>query len=336
MNTLLQLLMFALPHMATMPANSSRSLTPAYVDTLATVDRVRLREAYDLARSYSERAWSGWGATAFPVLLISGEREFLIAPLRAPAGFTKLAFDTLLQADVYERPRVFPPGLLATFPLADATPVVVIGRAEATGKSPAEWILTLLHEHFHQLQFAQPGYYAGVKALNLARGDTTGMWALNFNFPYDSSSVQQRFGALTRDLVAALDTTNISIRRERIASVRASYEALRAALSADEARYLDFQLWQEGVARYTEYRLASLAAADEHATPFHGRPWRAVRDSVFRAIVRGTARSDLAKHRREVVYPVGAAIAIVLDADEAQWRDRYFARPFSIWGDGRK
>ncbi len=314
-------------------AKASRS-----IDTLPTVDRAGILDAYTLAARYGDSAWTGWGATAFPILLVAGEREYLVTPLssptttetRVPAGFASVGIDSMLRAAVHTRTRIFPSALLATFPLGNASPVVVIGQAEATGKSPAEWVLTLLHEHFHQLQFAQPRYYDGVNALDLARGDTTGMWALNYAFPYDSARVQQRFDQLTHALVAALDTFSVSVRPSRIAEVRTAYAALHAALSANDARYLNFQLWQEGVARYTEYRVASVAAADAHASALYGRSWPTVRDSIFRAIVRGTAGANLAKHRREVVYPVGAAVAIVLDAHDPTWRERYFTRPFEL------
>jgi hypothetical protein len=305
-------------------------------DTLLPNDRDRILEAYALAARYGDSTWREWSATSFPILLVTENREFLIRPntarrareMRTPSGFTSGGFDERLRATVDTRARTLPTGMLATFPLTDASPVVVIGRAETTGKSTPDWLLTLLHEHFHQLQFAHPTYYDGVKALDLARGDTTGMWALNFDFPYDSTIVQQKFRALTQALVEALDTVNTSVRPDRIADVRAAYDSLSGALSAEDVRYLNFQLWQEGAARYTEYRLASIAAADPGADTFHGRPWPVVRDSIFRAIVRGTAGANLARQRREVVYPVGAAIAIVLDAHDPTWRDRYFSRPF--------
>ena len=68
---------------------------------------------------------------------------------------------------------------------------MVVGSAERTGKSSTGWVLTLMHEHFHQWQYSQPDYYPRLNALDLARGDTTGMWALEYAFPYDSVPVQR-------------------------------------------------------------------------------------------------------------------------------------------------
>ena len=43
-----------------------------------------------------------------------------------------------------------------------------------------------MHEHFHQLQWAQPEYLKAIADLGLSKGDTTGMWMLNYPFPYDN------------------------------------------------------------------------------------------------------------------------------------------------------
>jgi hypothetical protein len=53
--------------------------------------------------------------------------------------------------------------------------VVVIGRAEATRKNSTTWVLTALHEHFHQYKAANAKYYSEVKQPGLSGGDQTGM-----------------------------------------------------------------------------------------------------------------------------------------------------------------
>src|SRR5215217_7971037 len=119
---------------------------------IATADRVRLAEAFRLADELGDSLWAGWGRAPFAVLLVTPEHEFLVRHPAPPAGFARIGYDSLLGSEVLTRPRVFPVGLLATFPISDATPVIVVGQAERTGKSTTGWILTLLHEHFHQLQ----------------------------------------------------------------------------------------------------------------------------------------------------------------------------------------
>ena len=304
------------------------------VSGFGPADRARLAEAFRLADELGDEAWPGWSRAPFAVLLVTPEREFLVRHPAPPAGFTRYGYDSTLRADVFARTRVFQVNLLATFPIGGPLPVIVIGKAELTGKATTAWILTLLHEHFHQLQFSRPGYYSGLNALGLARGDTTGMWALNYKFPYASRTVGDRFDTLTMSLARAL-TSGATPDSGDVAAVARARTALAGSLAADDARYLDFQLWQEGVARYTEYRIAALAA--EHFTPSPAvralpdfQPWAAARDSLRLRIVRGTSMARLDRHGREVAYPVGAALALVLDAARPSWRAEYLERMFAL------
>ena len=89
------------------------------------------------------------------------------------------------------------------------------------------------------------------------------------------------------------------------------------------------------MARYTEYRLATLAA--EHFTPSATiralpdfQPWAEARDSVRRAIVRGVTNARLDVQRREVAYPVGAALALLLDESRPSWRGEYLEHLFAL------
>ena len=89
-----------------------------------------------------------------------------------------------------------------------------------------------MHEHFHQLQYAQPGYFQAVAALGLSHGDQTGTWILNYPFPYTNASIGKEFAALRDQLL-------LTIRRARWKEVSLGGEALsgdaprvlRAALS---------------------------------------------------------------------------------------------------------
>src|SRR5207249_765319 len=79
---------------------------------------------------------------------------------RPTPDFTGLGYDSLLATDVLVRDRHFAPNLLATFPAVAGVSTIVVGLPAATNKNSTEWVLTLLHEHFHQLQTSRPGYYA--------------------------------------------------------------------------------------------------------------------------------------------------------------------------------
>ena len=88
---------------------------------------------------------------------------------------------------------------------------------------------------------------------------------LNYAFPYDSSLVQARFAVLAAHLDSALSATAPDVRRSHWLAARVARAALRVALPPDDERYLAFQMWQEGAARYTELLAARFAA--RHFTP---------------------------------------------------------------------
>src|SRR2546427_13147594 len=98
------------------------------------------------------------------------------------------------------------------------------------------------------------------------------MLMLNYPFPYDSAPVATRFGALARVLARAVTGLdgNQRVPAATLTAYAEARAALQAALSADDYRYLSFQLWQEGVARHVEDRAAAVAAREY--TPRPGVP----------------------------------------------------------------
>jgi hypothetical protein len=134
---------------------------------VSDVDRVRLAEAFRMGAALGNRIWAGWSKAPFAVLLVTPEHEFLIRHPKPSADFKLVNYDPLLQSNVYYRPRTQPQNLLATFPIVGGIPTIVIGQAENTArKTSTPWVVTVLHEHFHQLQYSQPGYYPAVDSLS--------------------------------------------------------------------------------------------------------------------------------------------------------------------------
>ena len=304
--------------------------------TLAPDDRIRIAEAFRLGDAIGDSIWPGWTSAPFAVLLVTPEREFLVRHPRPSADFTRVGYDSLLGSEVLVRGRTLSPSLLATFPAVGGVPTIVVGQPRATGKSSTEWVLTLLHEHFHQLQTSRPDYYARVGALGLARGDQTGMWMLNYAFPYDSTVVQSRFGALAAQLDSALSAAAPDARQSHWLAARVARAALRAALPPDDERYLAFQMWQEGVARYTELLAARFAARRFTPSPAFAAlpdfvPFGAAAARIESGIHAGL-RAPLARDRRVAFYPVGAATALLLDEENAEWKDGYFGGEMKIEG----
>jgi hypothetical protein len=301
---------------------------------LRSGDRVRLAEAARVAAEVRAEVWPGWEATEMPVLLVTDSIEFLVGHTGPAAGFATAARPEPLQPDVRSRPRRFSPTLLATFPAVDGVPTIVIGSAEETGKASTPWVLTLLHEHFHQWQFSQPGYFAGVARLDLAGGDSTGRWMLDYPFPYDALPVRQASRRLATALALAVADSGAT-RAGALADAGRALSALRRSVRPADYRYLEFQLWQEGVARYVEYAVASAASRrPAPAAEFRGlpdyQPYQAASRQARVALLGELEALDLGRDRRTAFYPIGAAIALILEETEPAWKRAYIERPFVL------
>ena len=301
---------------------------------LSPADRARLAEANSLVASLAGRIWPGWQRTPFALLLVADSAEYLLGHPRPTSEFSGPLFDSMLGRDVRSRPRVFPPTLLATFPAVGGLPTIVVGTAERTGKSSTGWVLTLLHEHFHQWQYSLPDYYRRAEELGLSGGDSSGMWMLNYPFPYDSAPVQAAARNLARALAQALDTAPRP-RGPAIEAVIRARAALAKHLTAAETRYLEFQLWQEGVARFIEYRTAELASRWHRPGSAYKRlPDHTSYEDVAKrnriSLRRELDQLDLGKDRRISFYSLGAAYALLLDSTQPGWKQKYESTPFVL------
>lgn len=298
---------------------------PTHAQSLEESDRIRLAEAFRLSDQLGDRIWPGWNSAPFAVLLVTPEFEFLIRHDKPTPDFERVGYDELLKSAIYRRPRRFQPNLQATFPAVSGVPTVVIGQLPNTeSRDSTEWVAIVLHEHFHQLQISQPGYFKGVAGLELAKGDRTGLWMLNFPFPYAVPEVTSKLGDLSRALRDPSTTAH------GYAQLR---QQLRGTVAPDEARYAGFQLWQEGLARYTEIRIADWAARNYTPTaqfaalpdykPFAEHAAR-LRERVHTQL----ANANPANDKRVLFYAIGAAEGLLLDRTVPGWQTRYFAQPF--------
>jgi hypothetical protein len=291
-------------------------------------DAVRVAEFYRLAPQIEDQIWPGWDKVPSPLLLVTDKTEFLTHDPAPPKDFMKVA------DGFYARPRHFDTHLLATFPAFGPPATIVIGQAQNThAKSSTPWLITLMHEHFHQLQWAQPGYTEAVNGLGLSGDDTTGMWMLNYPFPYDRPEVLQSFSRLRDLLLEALAPTNPTEFKKLSAAYVVERKKVFAQLSSNDHKYLGFQLWQEGIARYTQIKFAEAAASYQPTSEFAALP-----DYESFAVYAKRARTetldelkqaDIGEIKRDFVYPFGAAEGLLLDRLNPDWKNEYFKHPLS-------
>lgn len=299
---------------------------------LAESDVVRVAEARQLVKKLRSRIWTDWDQAPFAILLISNGYEYLLDHPRPSDDFQSLGEDPVLGIEVMVRPAQFAENLLATFPAVGGVPTIVVGTAEVTGKSSTEWVLTLLHEHFHQLQYSRPDYYPGTQALDLAGDDTSGMWMLNYPFAYQDKDLKPLFQAYSQALKTRLEDMD---NEQALADLKQARQAVVTHLREKDQRYMDFQIWQEGVARYTEYKVAEAASQgyqplDSFTQLDDYLSYQETADNMRRKLLKELSEQQLDTWQRVVFYAIGAAEALLLDQHQPDWRDRYFASPFKL------
>jgi len=304
-------------------------LMPIPMEKMTAQDSVRVQEFYRLAGEIQEQIWPGWGGTPAPLLLVTPTNEFLTHVAKAPQGFTDAGDGSFVRA------RQFPTNFQATFPAFGPPSVIVVGTPQNTAsKTSTPWLIMLMHEHFHQLQDAQPDAFELVDQLGLSHGDKTGMWMLNYPFPYEKPEVGRSFRNLRDRLLAALAEVN----DERFKPLAAQYLRQRRAffrlLAPDDRKYFNFQLWKEGIARYTEVRAAEAAAHYQPTREFAALPdytsFLEYGKNYRQSTLKELEEANFAESKRISFYSFGAAEGFLLDRFEPGWKEQYFGHPFTL------
>lgn len=287
--------------------------------TPSTQDRRNIALSTAIVQRVGDRLWPTWSKTPFAIdLLTAGGPVAINFPKPFPAPS-------------------FPKQLEATFPLGNGVPTIVIGEPQFTAaKTPIRWSVTLLHEHFHQWQYSWPQYQAGIRALDLApKGSSSGMWMLDYPFPYKDARIDRVYSRLAAGLAAAVQAIGTPHFSAEAAAYVSERKAFKAALKPSDYRYFAFQCWQEGVARYTEIAVARLAA-ETHAresdflTQAQADGLAHDSRSTYHTVLRQLRTASLAQDRRLNFYAVGAAEALVLDRLAAGWRLRYLDKRMDL------
>ena len=133
----------------------------------------------ELVETVSGDLFPGLEQAPLNLLLLTEGVEFYLSDT-APAerySFQRVA-GSVGTRNIYVRGNHYDLSYLATFP-AVGVPTIVMGTPENTGRTHLGWALIMVHERFHTLQATLPGFSEGVRGLDLAGDDESGMWMLN-------------------------------------------------------------------------------------------------------------------------------------------------------------
>lgn len=297
-------------------------------------DKIRLREVFRIEKEFGENIWKGYTTPPFAIVLIYDDYEFLINHPKPSNDFIFLENDPILKTPVYYRKRVFNKHFLATFPAVGGVTCVVVGSPKNTNKTTTEWIVTLLHERFHQYQYTSKNYYQDALNLGISNGDTTGMWQLNYPFPYKNEKVVQFYDTYTSALKAAVDHISHKDFDSYFRQFLKARKSLKQNISTNDYIYFSFQLYQEGIARYTEYAfldaMKDFSPSKELKKIADFEPFSLYKKRFYKKHLNNVVNLKLDQIKRVCFYDAGFAEALLINKVNSTWRDRYLLDKFDI------
>ena len=304
---------------------------------LSRQDAVRIAETYNLWKSLGDRIWEGWTNVPMPLVYITSDYEYAIGFPRPLPGFQPSEPSELINQPIQTRKRILEPNLAASYPF-EGVQAVIIGTPAALEKSSTVWSLTATHEMFHVLQHSRG---ANEKTKSLALGsESDASWQLNFPFPYKDQNVMRLIHLQSYPIYLALNSTEESeLKYDAGAAVEAVrvYQSILQGNSADNRfyKYSQFQEWTEGIAFYTEYKMAEAAANGNYqpAETFRQLPdyksYKQTWDENYKGRIFLVKHAGRAAQSRTTFYHVGLGKGLLLDRLMPDWKTRYFAP--NVW-----
>ncbi|MGH1364557.1 MAG: hypothetical protein ACRBF0_13435 [Calditrichia bacterium] len=310
------------------------SAYPQEMPRIRHADKVRIQEAIQIAEIYADSVWQGFSETPFTIILITDNHEFLINHPFPSDDFKSLGQDDVLNTEVHVRPQQFNKRFLATFPAVNGVNCVVIGTPENTGLHSTQWIITLLHEHFHQYQYNSPNYHQDALSLELSGGDETGMWQLNYPFPYADTAVTSAYESYTQQLKLTVENLSDANWDKLYQTLQERRNKFKATLSEKDYKYIAFQWYQEGIARYTEYAFLELLqnyqSSEEVIALADFISYRDYLKDFYTKHLSNVINMSLSEMKRFTVYDVGFAEALIIRKKNPHWHRRYLTDKFDL------
>jgi hypothetical protein len=291
-------------------------------NSIGKTEALLVREAKLVADTHGDKIWKGFSRAPFIIILVTDSIEYLIYHPQPSGDFKLLYKDSILNTDVYARSRTYPKEWLATFPAVNGINCIVVGTPKNTGRTYTNWMITLLHEHFHQYVNSQPGYFEAVDKLNLSGGDKTGMWMLNYLFPYDSTVIINQYQKFTTALVEAVNNIGEKDFKKLLNVYLKEKQGFKKLLKPEDYRYFSFQLWNEGLATYTEYKFLEILSNYKFSAVI-----APLKDLM--PLPQYKKELKIQADKRVCFYSVGFAEGLLLDADNKTWRNKYLTSKFN-------
>jgi len=161
------------------------------------------------------------------------------------------------------------------------------------------------------------------------------MWMLNFDFAYADENVQKAYQKYTSSIKDVLNNLENGLSyNNSLKSYKKARKKFKSTLSNDDYKYFSFQLWQEGIARYTEYKILELlenykaSKAVQELNDFI--PFHKLKTTLKNRELKNLTTLKLNESKRVCFYSIGMAEGLLLDKINPDWRKHYLSKKFFL------
>ncbi len=309
-------------------------------EKLDTHEQKNFETAFLILDQAAKKIWPGWEKTSRQTWYVSNGYEYYICPEKDFEGFKSLGINQSIKCEILARETDIKPENVRTVTIGSTPPTIAIASPRRRNKVWMPWIIAWLHEHTHQWQMSLPDYEEKTRALNLdSPDDTMGSWMINFNFPYEDLKINAAFDAQRYSLMELFTAIKQQQAPKRIRMAVKDYLTEKKLFQevAGEKNYsfATFQAWQEGTARYTEYKILEETALVAVKNP-EMVPIRTIKTLAKYAryklaeIKKDVETSTLIANERDAFYALGAMESLVLDYLVEDWRNQYADNPYTL------
>lgn len=303
-------------------------------------DAALINEAYRVQKLFGNELWKGWADLQIPILYITGEKEFAINFPKKMSGFEPISSPFLTEKNIQVRKRVFEKGLMASFDI-EGIDTVVIGSPTNIKRLPSHWVLTAIHEMFHVYQTSH-GSNQKIKTLRLG-SETDAAWQLNFPFPYKDENLMRLIHLQSYPIYLGITDKedadanyNLDIALDAIKVYR-NFLKMQLAEGEQNYQYSKFQEWSEGIARYTEYKMAEMIAKSDYQPSLtfqrlkEFKNYKELWEEKYKNEIFLIKHAGQAMRSRTTFYYLGLGKGLLLDRLMPNWKSFYFKE--DIWLD---
>ena len=292
-----------------------------------------IRESRRVISDYGNNIWPGFGDSTAPVLLSTGEYDYLVGHPSPPSGFEKVKGSQ----DLYrKRGHLLQRPAATTYPVRDVWSVAIPAREELVEwvrtkighsgfqLSEADYLRTLIHESFHAFQMNSLGGPGNLPDF----GDTNSHREIQEQL-INSTWWEDRIIEVGQFLVRSLDAGNLENVREATGRALKLTDSDPSRLTSKILSFEKTIQWLEGTARYAG-TMAMIEAKDidhEDGTVADIRPPSELRSDLKSQLTQPLTGPTPVRDR---LAAVGAVKAMILDRLYPGWKDGFLKNKLGL------